>query len=417
MNMEKLGKYCKIISGYAFKSNDLSEGTEIPVIKIGNISNGNDVIIDSSTQYVSSDFLSIDEKYHIKKGDVLISLTGSHINQPNSMVGRSCRNFSDTEFLLNQRAGKVIPNENADKNYLYYLLNTESFKYSICNRAYGAANQANVSPSDIENIKWNFPPLPTQQKIASILSAYDNLIQNYKKQIEALQTAASELYKEWFVRFRFPGYQTTRFENGIPEGWKIERLGNLFEITSSKRVFEEDYVNEGIPFYRSKEIIELSNNQEITTELYISNELYAKFKNKFGVPKENDILITSVGSIGNSYQVRKDDIFYFKDGNLTWIKSSSKKALSKYLIYWLKSDLGKNTLISSTIGTSQSALTIEKLRAIKILVPEVNILEKFEQKISSFDIKIQILNKQITNLTQQRDLLLPRLMSGKIKIK
>lgn len=414
--MEKLGKYCKIISGYAFKSNDLSEGTEIPVIKIGNISNGDDVITDSSTQYVSSDFLSIDEKYHIKKGDVLISLTGSHINQPNSMVGRSCRNFSDTEFLLNQRAGKVIPNENADKNYLYYLLNTESFKYSICNRAYGAANQANVSPSDIENIKWNFPPLRTQQKIASILSAYDNLIQNYKKQIEALQTAASELYKEWFVRFRFPGYKNSRFENGIPEGWKIERLGNLFEITSSKRVFEEDYVNEGIPFYRSKEIIELSNNQEITTELFISNELYAKFKNKFGVPKENDILITSVGSIGNSYQVRKDDIFYFKDGNLTWIKSSSKKALSKYLIYWLKSDLGKNTLISSTIGTSQSALTIEKLRAIKILVPEVNILEKFEQKISSFDIKIQILNKQIANLTQQRDLLLPRLMSGKLEV-
>lgn len=412
--MEKLGKYCKIISGYAFKSNDLSEGTEIPVIKIGNISNGDDVITDSSTQYVSSDFLSIDEKYHIKKGDVLISLTGSHINQPNSMVGRSCRNFSDTEFLLNQRAGKVIPNENADKNYLYYLLNTESFKYSICNRAYGAANQANVSPSDIENIKWNFPPLPTQQKIASILSAYDNLIQNYKKQIEALQTAASELYKEWFVRF--PGYKNSRFENGTPEGWKIERLGNLFEITSSKRVFEEDYVNEGIPFYRSKEIIELSNNQEITTELFISNELYAKFKNKFGVPKENDILITSVGSIGNSYQVRKDDIFYFKDGNLTWIKSSSKKALSKYLIYWLKSDLGKNTLISSTIGTSQSALTIEKLRAIKILVPEVNILEKFEQKISSFDIKIQILNKQIANLTQQRDLLLPRLMSGKLEV-
>lgn len=414
--MEKLGKYCKIISEYAFKSNDLSEGTEIPVIKIGNISNGDDVITDSLTQYVSSDFLSIDEKYHIKKGDVLISLTGSHINQPNSMVGRSCRNFSDTEFLLNQRAGKVIPNENADKNYLYYLLNTESFKYSICNRAYGAANQANVSPSDIENIKWNFPALPTQQKIASILSAYDDLIQNYKKQIQALQTAASELYKEWFVRFRFPGYQTTNFENGIPEGWKIERLGNLFEITSSKRVFEEDYVNEGIPFYRSKEIIELSNNQEITTELFISNELYAKFKNKFGVPKENDILITSVGSIGNSYQVRKDDIFYFKDGNLTWIKSSSKKALSKYLIYWLKSDLGKNTLISSTIGTSQSALTIEKLRAIKILVPEVNILEKFEQKISSFDIKIQILNKQIANLTQQRDLLLPRLMSGKLEV-
>lgn len=295
--------------------------------------------------------------------------------------------------------------------YLYRLLRT----FDLSGLDSGASIPSMTSKT-YYGIKVQLPPLRTQQKIASILSAYDNLIQNYKKQIEALQTAASELYKEWFVRFRFPGWKNAKFENGIPEGWKIERLGNLFEITSSKRVFEEDYVNEGIPFYRSKEIIELSNNQEITTELFISNELYAKFKNKFGVPKENDILITSVGSIGNSYQVRKDDIFYFKDGNLTWIKSSSKKALSKYLIYWLKSDLGKNTLISSTIGTSQSALTIEKLRAIKILVPEVNILEKFEQKISSFDIKIQILNKQITNLTQQRDLLLPRLMSGKLEV-
>ena len=295
--------------------------------------------------------------------------------------------------------------------YLYRLLRT----FDLSGLDSGASIPSMTSKT-YYGIKVQLPPLPTQQKIASILSAYDNLIQNYKKQIEALQTAASELYKEWFVRFRFPGWKNAKFETGIPEGWKIERLGNLFEITSSKRGFEEDYVSGGIPFYRSKEIIELSNNQEITTELFISNELYAKFKNKFGVPKENDILITSGGSIGNSYQVRKDDIFYFKDGNLTWIKSSSKKALSKYLIYWLKSDLGKNTLISSTIGTSQSALTIEKLRAIKILVPEVNILEKFEQKISSFDIKIQILNKQITNLTQQRDLLLPRLMSGKLEV-
>ena len=89
----------------------------------------------------------------------------------------------------------------------------------------------NLSLAQIKKYKFQLPPLPVQQKIASILSAYDNLIQNYKKQIEALQTAASELYKEWFVRFRFPGYQTTKFENGIPEGWKVERLSNYCKIT------------------------------------------------------------------------------------------------------------------------------------------------------------------------------------------
>lgn len=350
---------------------------------------------------------------HFQNGDtVMARITPCLENGKIAQVQcESQKGFGSTElFVFRGTENKT------DSDYVFNLMSMQFIRNLAANSMTGASGRQRADLGFIKRIKWNFPPLPTQQKIASILSAYDNLIQNYKKQIEALQTGACELYKEWFVRFRFPGYKNSRFENGIPEGWKIERLGNLFEITSSKRVFEEDYVNEGIPFYRSKEIIELSNNQEITTELFISNELYAKFKNKFGVPKENDILITSVGSIGNSYQVRKDDIFYFKDGNLTWIKSSSKKALSKYLIYWLKSDLGKNTLISSTIGTSQSALTIEKLRAIKILVPEVNILEKFEQKISSFDIKIQILNKQIANLTQQRDLLLPRLMSGKLEV-
>ena len=384
--MEKLGKYCKIISGYAFKSNDLSEGTEIPVIKIGNISNGNDVIIDSSTQYVSSDFLSIDEKYHIKKGDVLISLTGSHINQPNSMVGRSCRNFSDTEFLLNQRAGKVIPNENADKNYLYYLLNTESFKYSICNRAYGAANQANVSPSDIENIKWNFPPLPTQQKIASILSAYDNLIQNYKKQIEALQTAASELYKEWFVRFRFPGYQTAEFENGIPEGWKIERLTKLVGIKYGKDHSKLDDGN--IPVYGSGGIMR-----------YCNKALYDK----------ETVLIPRKGSLNNIMYANRalwtvDTMFY---------SIMLRKNFAKYLYYVLS----KIDMESFNAGAALPSMTTEILSHFKIIVPDNKTLELFDNKIALIFTQIDNLQQQITNLTQQRDLLLPRLMSGKLEVK
>lgn len=368
--------------------------------------------------YISTENM-IENRGGVKIASTLPDVKSTSAYKPNDILLSNIRPyfckiwFADKKGSCSNDVLVVRAKKEIDPKFLYYVLSDQNF-FNWDSITSKGTKMPRGTPNAI--MKYSVPdiPLPTQQKIASILSAYDNLIQNYKKQIEALQTAASELYKEWFVRF--PGYKNSRFENGIPEGWKIERLGNLFEITSSKRVFEEDYVNEGIPFYRSKEIIELSNNQEITTELFISNELYAKFKNKFGVPKENDILITSVGSIGNSYQVRKDDIFYFKDGNLTWIKSSSKKALSKYLIYWLKSDLGKNTLISSTIGTSQSALTIEKLRAIKILVPEVNILEKFEQKISSFDIKIQILNKQIANLTQQRDLLLPRLMSGKLEI-
>ena len=411
MKMEKLGKYCKIISGYAFKSNDLSEGTEIPVIKIGNISNGDDVITDSSTQYVSSDFLSIDEKYHIKKGDVLISLTGSHINQPNSMVGRSCRNFSDTEFLLNQRAGKVIPNENADKNYLYYLLNTESFKYSICNRAYGAANQANVSPSDIENIKWNFPPLPTQQKIASILSAYDNLIQNYKKQIEALQTAASELYKEWFVRFRFPGYQTTNFENGIPEGWKVERIGALYDSTSGgtpSREHEEYFQNGTYPWIKTGE---LKDSPILETEESITDEA---IKHSSAKLFEKDSLIiamygATIGQLGiNKMKAACNQACCV-------LRPKKDKAFGiYYLFHFFKEN--REFIIGLGNGAAQQNLSQVLINKLKIVNPNKEILEIFEKKESLFFEKIYHLQKQITNLTQQRDLLLPRLMSGKLEV-
>lgn len=413
--MEKLGKYCKIISGYAFKSNDLSEGTEIPVIKIGNINNGNDVIIDSSTQYVSSDFLSIDEKYHIKKGDVLISLTGSHINQPNSMVGRSCRNFSDTEFLLNQRAGKVIPNENADKNYLYYLLNTESFKYSICNRAYGAANQANVSPSDIENIKWNFPPLPTQQKIASILSAYDNLIQNYKKQIEALQTTASELYKEWFVRFRFPGCQNAKFENGIPEGWKVERLGKLVEIKSGKRLpqgydFSDSPTSH--PYIRARDI--KHGNIDSNDFAYISDEVHKKLKRY--IVDENDILLTIVANIGDVGYVNKSLQGFNLTENAVRLTHYSERIEPRYLCYYLSQPATKIYMEGLAVGAAQAKLGIYKIETIKVLLPNINIQKDFSRRITLIHTKIDNLNKQITNLTQQRDLLLPRLMSGKLEV-
>ena len=408
--MEKLGEYCKIISGYAFKSTDLANGTEIPVIKIGNISNGNDVILDNSTQYVSKEFLSIDEKYHVKKGDVLISLTGSHINQPNSMVGRSCRNFSDTEFLLNQRAGKVLPNKKADKNYLYYLLNTESFKYSICNRAYGAANQANVSPSDIENIKWTFPPLPTQQKIASILSCYDNLIQNYKKQIEALQTAASELYKEWFVRFRFPGYQTAKFENGIPVGWKVSRLKDFGKIITGKTppTDKEEFYGNHLMFVKTPDMHGKMFVQ--TTSEYLS-ETGMKYQRAQFIP-ENSIMVSCIGTGGvtaiNAYPANTnqqinsiilDDII-----NLPWL-------------FFTVSNMKETIEMFGNTGTTMTNLSKGKFEKLKVLKPEDGIIKNFSIIVTPIFENLKNINLQITNLTQQRDLLLPRLMSGKLEVK
>jgi len=145
------------------------------------------------------------------------------------------------------------------------------------------------------------------------------------------------------------------------KGWKTTTLGEVVEITSSKRIFADEYKKSGIPFFRGKEISEKFSGNKISTELFISEKKYYEIKNKFGVPEENDILLTSVGTLGNPYLVEKDLKFYFKDGNLTWFRNY-KDIVPKFLFYWIISPQGKETLFNAKIGSTQEAYTIAKLK-------------------------------------------------------
>lgn len=304
----------------------------------------------------------------------------------------------------------IVNKDKADTHFLYYLLN-----HLDLSGLDSGASIPSMTARTYYAIKIDLPDLTTQKRIANILSVYDDLIEANNRRIELLEQVAQELYKEWFVRFRFPGYENTKFEDGIPEGWEIKRIVDLFDITSSKRVYLADYVDAGIPFYRSKEIIQLSQGQAITEPLYISNAAYENFKSKYGAPEKNDILITSVGTIGVSYLVDGHE-FYFKDGNLTWIKSGSNKVLSLFLFQWLNSQSGKQQLLQSTIGTSQSALTIENLKKVKLLVPTKALIEDYYQKAHVMLEQKSALQMNNRNLAVQRDMLLPRLMSGKLEV-
>jgi type I restriction enzyme S subunit len=114
-------------------------------------------------------------------------------------------------------------------------------------------------------------------------------------------------------------------------GWDIKPICEIAKVTSSKRIFLSDYVETGIPFWRSKEVIEQYDGKNISTELFIAADKYEEIKNKFGVPQPGDILLTSVGTIGVPYLVKDDSPFYFKDGNLTWIKDISREIEPYYL--------------------------------------------------------------------------------------
>lgn len=146
-------------------------------------------------------------------------------------------------------------------------------------------------------------------------------------------------------------------------------FADIATITSSKRIYEKDYVPSGVPFFRSKEIIERSKGRANTTELFISETKYQDIEHKFGAPRPGDLLITSVGTLGVPYVVRRNDKFYFKDGNLIWFRDFQNGHDSTFLKYWMQSGFGKRCILTTAIGTSQPALTIANLKKLKVPYP------------------------------------------------
>ena len=297
--------------------------------------------------------------------------------------------------------------------YVYYFLQTMHLEQYNAGAGVPTLNQ-----NHLHSLKILIHELPTQQKIASILSAYDNLIQNYKKQIEALQTAASELYKEWFVRFRFPGWQTTNFENGIPEGWKYLKLSEFgYEVESGNRPAGgiDDSLEDGIPSLGAESIDKLGYFDYSNVKL-VPREFYDKMKRGHG--KDNDILLYKDGAyIGKVTLFRNG--FPFKEyavNEHVFLLRSNNKDYQNYLYFTLNMPQYFTQMQNLNRNAAQPGLARGDLDRIKILVPNEKVIEKFNKLINPMIDNIFSYSKQITNLTQQRDLLLPRLMSGKLEV-
>ncbi len=186
----------------------------------------------------------------------------------------------------------------------------------------------------------------------------------------------------------------------IPEDWEVGQLDNLCDITSSKRIFLKEYVSKGVPFYRSKEIILLSNNQEVTDSLFISKERFDKISKKFNSPSEGDLLMTSVGTLGVPYIVKRNEVFYFKDGNLMWFRSFKPKLKNKFLYYWIRSSIGQQQIDFISIGSTQKAITIDSMKRLKFALPKIIEQEQMTKILSSLDSRIE-LNQQMNKTLEE----------------
>lgn len=182
--------------------------------------------------------------------------------------------------------------------------------------------------------------------------------------------------------------------------WEMTTIGKHCTVTSSKRFHLSERSNSGVPFYCAKEIIQKNRGEEIADCDYISEEFYLKTAKKFGVPQENDLLVTTRGTIGVPYLYRRNDRFYFADGNLTWIKDFKETLLPKFLYYWFLTHEGQKKIDAIAKGTAQKAVPIAGIKTLEICLPPVDVQRQIVDILNAYDSLIENNKKQIKLLEE-----------------
>ena len=394
-SIDELGSVNRGKSKHRPRNDVILFGGLYPFIQTSDVKNANLYILEYDTTYSE---IGLAQSKLWKKGTLCITIA-ANIAESAILGIDAC--FPDSVVGFMPYEGK------ADLKFVKYML--DEFKVYMQQISKGTT-QDNLSLEKLRQIKFYVPSYETQQKIAHILSRYDEAIENNNKRIKLLEQMAQNLYKEWFVRLRFPDYENCEFENGIPVGWKVEKLGNFCKITDGTHDTPAQ-VEEGIPLVTGKAI--RNGRIDFSIPYNISVEDHEKIKKRSGL-KTGDILFSNIGTIGNVCLVNYDREFSVK--NMIIFKPESINQ-SMYLFYLLNSDSIQSLFTAQTNGASQQFLGLDFMRRFKILLPSEEIIKLFGEKEVLFIQQINIFQQQNQNLAKQRDLLLPRLMSGKLEVK
>lgn len=309
---------------------------------------------------------------------------------------------TDEQVFLGQRTMLFRANpEILDQNFLYYTLLGPTAQAQI--RTFGSGSTVeHVRVPDAEKITIPYPDLATQRKIAAILTAYDDLIEVNKRRIALLEKMAEELYREWFVRLRFPGFQDTRFLKGVPEGWTTKRLPELSQITYGFPFQSQRFNSDGI----GKPIVRIRNIPNSSTSDYTDEPAADKYLVNTG-----DLLVGMDGEFHINH-------WYGSQAYLVQRACRIRADLPEfrgYLALAIRSPIKHLEGILASSGATVGHLGAKHLNAIEILVPPENMREHLGYLNTLFDQKLA-LHLANRNLVKTRDLLLPRLISGKLSV-
>ena len=372
----------------------LTKGELYPVIDIDKITVGR--------KYVSNKtFITFAGQSGCKfeNGDTLMArITPCLENGKMAVAKIASKGLGSTELFVFRSKDGVT-----DEEFVYYLLKQQYIRNLAANSMTGASGRQRADLKFIKRIKIQLPNLDVQHCIASILSTYDTLIENNTKRIRLLEKMAENLYKEWFVRFRFPGHENVEMENGLPKGWKMTKLFDVADVTygfafKSNKFCDNAELN---PVVRIRDI------QENHTNTYTDEQCEDKY-----LIGKNAILI---GMDGIFHMCLWNGERAYMNQRVVML-NSKEKGVCNYLLYLaIRPQIKYWEQVIS--GTTVAHLGDKHLRKVKVLLPEKAILEKANSIISRAMDEKNILQHQNSLLARQRDLLLPRLMSGKLEVK
>jgi len=397
-NETTLGELFTLKHGYALKGEYFSHSGEFVVTTPGHFhEEGGFRERSGKEKFYTGD---VKENFILKRGDLVIAMT----EQGEGLLGSTASIPVGNYYLHNQRIGLIenLKFELIDKAYLYFLLNTAYVRAQVVASANGAKVR-HTSPERIYKVKVRIPSsINIQKEIANILSAYDELIDNNNQRISLLEQMAEEIYKEWFVRLRFPGHEQTRIVDGVPEGWEKKAFDDVAQFINGYAFKPDDWGETGLPIIK---IAELKNGVTEKTPRNDGSEIPQKLHIQNG-----ELLFSWSADL---------EAYIWGDGgallNQHLFKVVPHVENQKYFLYF---SLREKMQIFRNMSNGATMQHIKKseLSRVFLYLPVNKIIEKFTVLVKPQLKEVIILKEKNKILKQTRDLLLPRLMSGKLSV-
>ena len=376
----------------------LEKGVEYPFVEMSNVV----PCARKPEKDVFKKYLGEGTKF--EQGDTIVARIEPCLQNGKGFQCSYKQGFGSTEFLV----FRPVNINDLDCDFLYYYMGQQSIREAMAKTMVGASGRQRVNNKVFNDLQINLPPLSTQHRIANILSRYDSLIENYQKQIKLLEEAARRLYKEWFIDLRFPGHENTKIVDGLPEGWEKKSVGEIGTVITGKTPSTSNKENYGgsIPFIT---IPDMHTGIYPVSSVFLS-EKGAESQSKKYIP-QGALIVSCIGTAG-LVCITKERCQTNQQINSLILDDKEMLHYMYFVFLSLKEHL--NNIGSN--GATMTNVNKSKFEGIDIVVPSSCIIRDFSQRTTPYFENILSLQSQIRLLTEARDRLLPKLMSGEITV-